>query len=151
MAVGSQTGARIARAQFFVSADGGRSWTLGTVRAASGGVPPPGHGAIFVAGGQGAWVALGPGSIWTSPDGRTWTLAPGRAAAGPGDQINAVQRTAAGFIAVGANVPGGDQARSTPVIFLSANGTSWQRLDAARLTWARGGALDIGPRPRPAS
>ena len=76
VAVGSQAGARIPRAQFFVSGDDGRTWTMGTVRDAAGGVPPPGHGAIFVAGGQGAWVALGPGSIWTSPDGRTWTLAP---------------------------------------------------------------------------
>ena len=61
----------------------------------------------------------------------------------PGDQISAVQRTAAGFIAVGANVPGGDQAKSTPVIFLSANGTSWQRLDDARLHLGAGRALDI--------
>ena len=144
VAVGSQAGARIDRAQFFVSADGGHSWTLGTVKSASGGVPAPGHGAIFVAGGQGAWVALGPSSIWTSPDGRTWTLAPGNGLPlAPGDQVNAVQRTAAGFIAVGANVPGGDQAKSTPVIFLSANGTAWQRLDAARLHLGTGRALDV--------
>ena len=119
---------------------------MGTVRSPDGGGPSPGHAAIFVAGGQGTWVALGPGSIWTSADGRTWTLAPG---AGmpllPGDQINAVKRTAAGFIAVGANVPGGDQARSSPLIFLSANGTTWERLDAARLHLAAGGgrALDL--------
>jgi hypothetical protein len=139
VAVGAQAGARIARAQFFVSADGGRSWTMGAVRSASGGVPPPGHGAIFVAGGQGAWVALGPGSIWTSADGRTWTLAPGGGMPlRPGDQISAVASTAAGFIAVGANVPGGDQARSTPLIFSSANGISWERLDTARLRLAAG-------------
>jgi hypothetical protein len=146
VAVGSQTGARIPRAQFFVSADDGRSWTMGTVRSAGGGVPPPGHGAIFVAGGQGAWVALGPGSIWTSTDGRTWTLAPGTGMPlRPGDRINAVRRTADGFIAVGANVPGGDQARSTPLIFLSANGLTWERLDSARLGLAAGAghALDI--------
>ena len=108
VAVGSQAGARIARAQFFVSGNDGRSWTMGTVRSAGGGVPPPGHGAIFVAGGQGAWVALGPGSIWTSADGRTWTLAPGTGLPLlPGDQISGLARTAAGFIAVGANVPGG--------------------------------------------
>ena len=140
VAVGSQAGARIARAQFFVSLNDGRSWTMGTVRSAGGGVPPPGHGAIFVAGGQGGWVALGPGSIWTSADGRTWTLAPGTGLPLlPGDQIGGVARTAAGFIAVGANVPGGDQARSTPLIFLSANGITWERLDAARLHLAAGG------------
>ena len=146
VAVGSQAGTRIPRAQFFVSGDDGRTWTMGTVRDAAGGVPPPGHGAIFVAGAQGAWVALGPGSIWTSPDGRTWTLAPGNGMPlRPGDRVNAVARTAHGFIAVGASVPGGEAARSTPLIFLSANGTSWERLDAARLRLAAGNghALDI--------
>jgi hypothetical protein len=146
VAVGSQAGTRIPRAQFFVSGDDGRTWTMGTVRDAAGGVPPPGRGAVFVAGAQGAWVALGPGSIWTSPDGRTWTLAPGNGMPlRPGDRVNAVARTAHGFIAVGASAPGGDAARSTPLIFLSANGTSWQRLDAARLRLAAGNghALDI--------
>ena len=146
VAVGSQAGARIARAQFFVSLNDGRSWTMGTVRSAGGGVPPPGHGALFVAGGQGAWVALGPGSIWTSPDGRTWTLAPGTGLPLlPGDQISGVARTADGFIAVGANVPGGAAARSTPLILKSANGITWERLDAARLGLAAGGGhvLDV--------
>jgi len=146
VAVGSQAGARIARAQFFVSLNDGRSWTMGTVRSAGGGVPPPGHGAVFVAGGPGAWVALGPGSIWTSADGRTWTLAPGTGLPLlPGDQITGVARTPAGFIAVGANVPGGEAARSTPLIFASANGISWQRLDAARLRLSAGAgrALDV--------
>ena len=134
VAVGSQTGARIARAQFFFSPNDGRSWVMGSVQTPSGGVPPPGHAARYVAGGQGKWVAVGPGSIWTSPDGRTWTLT---ASAGmplrPGDQISELARTAAGFIAVGANVPGGDQANTSPVIFLSADGISWRRLDAGQL------------------
>jgi hypothetical protein len=146
VAVGSQSGGRIARAQFFVSGDDGRTWTMGRVKTPDGGVPPPGHGAVFVAGGPGAWVALGPGSIWTSPDGKTWTLAPGDGMPlRPGDRVNAVTRTAHGFIAVGASVPGGQAARSTPLIFLSANGISWQRLDAARLRPAAGNghALDL--------
>ena len=134
VAVGSQTGARIPRAQFFFSPNDGRSWVMGSVRTPAGGVPPPGHAARYVAGGQGKWVALGPGSIWTSPDGRTWTLT---TSAGmplrPGDQISELARTAAGFIAVGANVPGGDQANASPVIFLSADGISWRRLDAGQL------------------
>ena len=115
VAVGSQTGARIPRAQFFFSPNDGRSWVMGTVRTPAGGVPPPGHAARYVAGGQGKWVAVGPGSIWTSPDGRTWTLT---ASAGmplrPGDQISELARTAAGFIAVGANVPGGRPGERQP-------------------------------------
>ena len=134
VAVGSQQGARIARAQFFVSTDDGRTWSMGRVRTPDGGPPPPGYAARFVAGGPGAWVALGPSSIWTSPDGRTWTLS---STAGlplrPGDQISVVKRTATGFIAVGS-------AGSTPLVFLSANGTTWQRLQPH---------LAGGRRPRP--
>ncbi len=136
VAVGSQQGARIARAQFFVSTDDGRTWSMGHVRTPDGGLPPPGYAARFVAGGPGAWVALGPSSIWTSPDGRTWTLA---STAGlplrPGDQISVVRRTAAGFIAAGS-------AGSTPVVFLSANGITWQRLQP-QLSAGTGRVLDI--------
>ncbi len=127
VAVGSQQGARIARAQFFVSTDDGRTWSMGHVQAPGGGPPPPGYAARFVAGGHRAWVALGPSSIWTSPDGRTWTLA---STAGlplqPGDQISVLKRTADGFIAVGSNVPPGTTSNATPVIFLSADGTTWR-------------------------
>ena len=141
VAVGSQDGARIARAQFFVSLNDGRTWAMGTVRAPGGGPPPAGCAARYVAGGRGAWVAIGPRSIWTSPDGRTWTLS---STAGlplrPGDQINVLKRTASGFIAAGANVPGGDQAKASPVVFLSANGTAWQRLDASQLRLPEGAA-----------
>ena len=136
VAVGSQQGARIARAQFFVSTDNGRTWSMGRVRTPDGGPPPPGYAARFVAGGPGAWVALGPSSIWTSPDGRTWTLA---STAGlplrPGDQISVVKRTATGFIAVGS-------AGSTPLVFLSANGITWQRLQP-HLAAGTGRVLDI--------
>jgi hypothetical protein len=139
VAVGSQQGARIARAQFFVSTDDGRSWSMGHVRAPDGGPPPPGYAARFVAGGHGEWVAIGPRSIWTSADGRTWTLS---STAGlplrPGDQISVFKRTAAGFIAAGSNVPGGSAAAATPVVFLSANGLSWQRLGAGQLRLAAG-------------
>jgi len=146
VAVGSQQGARIARAQFFVSIDDGRSWSMGHVRAPGGGPPPPGHAARFVAGGHGEWAAIGPRSIWTSPDGRTWTLS---STAGlplrPGDQVSVLQRTAVGFIAAGSNVPEANPAGATPVVFLSANGLTWQRLGAAqlRLTAGTGRAPDI--------
>jgi hypothetical protein len=146
VAVGSQTGARIARAQFFVSLNDGRSWTMGSVRTPAGGPPPPGYAARLVTEGHGTWVAVGPDSIWTSPDGRTWTLT---STTGlpllPGDQISVLKRTAAGFIAAGSNVPGGDEAKASPVVFLSANGVSWRRLGAPQLGLAAGGGrvLDI--------
>jgi len=147
VAVGSQTGARIARAQFFISPNGGGSWSMASVRTPAGGPPPPGYAARLVAGGHGAWVALGPDAIWTSPDGRTWTLA---STAGlplrPGDQISVLKRTAAGFIAAGSNVPGGEEAKASPVVFLSANGISWQRLDAAQLGLAAGAGRVTGIR-----
>jgi hypothetical protein len=138
VAVGSQAGARIARAQFFVSGNGGRSWTLGAVRGPGGGTPPPGHAALLLAGGRGAWVAIGPDSVWTSAGGRTWTLT---SATGlplrPGDQVSALARTAAGFIAAGTGSAGLARA---PVVFVSADGTSWRRL---RLPAAAGRALQI--------
>ena len=147
VAVGSQVGARIARAQFFVSLDDGRSWSMGSVRVPGGGPPPPGHAAVLVAGRRGAWVAVGPGSIWTSTDGRTWTLSStGGLPLRPGDQIDVLKRTAAGFIAAGANVPGGDQAHASPVVFLSANGTAWQRLGAGQLRLSAGRAPGINDR-----
>jgi hypothetical protein len=148
VAVGSQQGARIARAQFFVSTDDGRTWSMGHVRAPDGSPPSPGYAARFVAGGPGAWVALGPSSIWTSPDGRTWTLS---STAGlplrPGDQINVVKRTATGFIAAGSAAgpgagSGAGSGGSTPLVFLSANGTTWQRLQP-QLSAGSGRALDI--------
>jgi hypothetical protein len=144
VAVGSQVGARIARAQFFVSLTDGRSWSMGSVRAPGGGPPPPGYAASLVAGGRGAWVAIGPGSIWTSTNGQTWTLS---STAGlplrPGDHIDLLKRTAAGFIAAGTNLPGGEQEKASPVVFLSANGITWQRLGAGQLGLPAARAPDV--------
>ncbi len=142
VAVGAETGQLVPRAQFFVSLDGGRSWSLGGVTTAGGGTPPPGHGARFIAGGAGTWAAIGPDSIWTSADGRSWTLTsatglPTRA----GDYVTVLKRTGSGFIAAGANMPNGN--RSTPVIFLSADGRRWTRLGADQLRLGGGRVQDI--------
>jgi hypothetical protein len=137
VAVGAESGQFVPRAQFFVSLDGGRSWSLGQVSAAGGGAPPPGHAARFIAGGSGAWAAIGSDAVWTSTDGRAWTLAsatglPERA----GDYVTVLKRTGGGFIAAGASMPNGD--RSSPVIFLSADGRRWTRLGAGQLDLAAG-------------
>jgi len=145
VAVGAETGQLVPRAQFFVSADDGRSWALGRMTTAGGGTPPPGHAARFVAGGAGEWAAVGPDSVWTSADGRAWTLA---SATGlpqqAGDQVAVLKRTASGFIAAGANMPGRDQA--TPVIFLSTNGRNWQRFGAFGASGASGAFGVFGAR-----
>ncbi len=135
VAVGSQAGARISRAQFFVSANGGQTWRLGTEQAADGGDPAPGHAATLIAGGQGRWTAVGPSAIWTSHDGVAWTLAStqGITPMQGGDQANVLRRTATGFLAAGENVPPGDPAAATPVVWTSADGVTWRRLGAAQL------------------
>jgi hypothetical protein len=141
VAAGAQAGARIGRAQFFLSSDGGKTWRLGTEQAAGGGDPAPGHPATLVAGGQGRWAALGPSAIWTSHDGQIWTLdsTQGIAPMRGGDQVNALRRTATGFLAAGENVPPGDPAAASPVVWTSVNGVTWRRLGAAQLHLAAGG------------
>jgi hypothetical protein len=123
VAVGSQNGARIPRAQFFFSHNGGGTWTLGTESAAQGGPPPPGHAANLVAGGHGNWVAIGPAAIWVSGNGEAWTLV---SMSGLPDQVNVLRQTGQGFIAIGSDV-----------VFVSSNGTSWQKVPGPP------GALDL--------
>ena len=138
---GAQAGARIGRAQFFLSSDGGKTWSLGTEQAAGGGDPAPGHPATLIAGGRGQWAALGPSAIWTSHDGRTWTLdsTQGIAPMRGGDQVKVLRRTATGFLAAGENVPPGNPAAASPVVWTSVNGVTWRRLGAAQLHLVAGG------------
>ena len=97
-------------------------------RPLAGGIVAPGHPATLIAGGQGQWAALGPSAIWTSRDGMAWTLASaqGIAPMRDGDQVNVLRRTAGGFLAVGENVPPGDPAAASPVVWTSANGVNWR-------------------------
>jgi hypothetical protein len=137
---GSQSGARIGRAQFLVSGDGGRTWSLGVEQAAGGGQPAPGHPATLIAGGGGRWVAVGPDSVWTSGTGTTWTLrsASGISPVRGGDQVTVLRRTATGFLAAGRTAAGG------PVVWLSADGRSWQRLGSSQLRLAAPGGGMVG-------
>jgi hypothetical protein len=139
VATGGQAGARLGWAQFLVSADGGQTWKVGGVHGQDGGEPNPGHAANLIAGGNGLWSALGPNSIWTSQDGQTWTLT---SATGipvvAGDRTTVLKRTGSGFIAAGTNVPAGDPAAATPVIWISANGTTWRRIGGTQLNLPAG-------------
>jgi len=114
VAVGGQSGGRIARAQFFFSHNGGGSWSLASESVAGGGPPPPGHAATMVAGGGGNWVALGPDAIWVSGTGEAWTLV---STTGLPAQVTVLHRTSTGFIAIGSND-----------MFASANGVSWHQV-----------------------
>ncbi|HEX8006641.1 MAG TPA: hypothetical protein VF482_09475 [Trebonia sp.] len=137
--VGSQSGTRISRARFFVSSDAGRTWRLGAVQ----GNPSPGHAAALVAGGPHGWVAVGPDSVWTSPNGQDWLLK----AALPqlaGDKITTLTSTASGFLAAGQNIPVGDLAKASPVVWVSSNGVAWQRLGVTQLGLAAGTGRVLG-------
>jgi hypothetical protein len=123
VAVGSETGLLVPRAEFFFSHNGGGSWSLATESAAGGGPPTPGHAARLVAGGQGEWVAVGTDSVWTSSTGQAWTLI---STTGLPDTVTVLRRTSTGFIAAGRNA-----------IYLSASGARWTELPGPY------GALDI--------
>ncbi|MBG6087522.1 hypothetical protein [Actinomadura viridis] len=125
------------RAQFLVSADAGRNWRLAGVRAPDGAAPAPGARPRLLAGGDGAWAAIGqtarPGEValWTSVDARTWTRETAAGAPfGPNDRVNALVRTAGGFVAAGVTSPGGKFAGDVrAVVWTSAEGRAWRRAD----------------------
>jgi hypothetical protein len=129
VATGQQTGAGIARQQFFVSTNGGASWRLAPETVAGGQhSPAPGHIAPLLAGGPGGWLAIGQHAIWTSQDGTAWTLAAGHGISQvPGDQVWVVTRTAAGYLA------GGSDARGQGILWTSPDGVHWQRMTSAQL------------------
>jgi hypothetical protein len=139
VAVGGQSGDRIPRARFYVSADNGQTWQLGTVQ----GDPPPGQAATLVAGGARGWVAVGPTAVWTSQNARDWTSHP-QLPELAGDKITTLTATGSGFLAAGTNVPGGNAAKASPVVWLSANGTTWQRLGVTQLGLAAGSGRVLG-------
>jgi hypothetical protein len=132
VAVGAQDNAHTAGARFFFSANAGRTWRLSTVQAQGGAAATPGHAATLVAGGTHGWLAIGPSAVWTSQTGTSWILEPALPQQA-GDKITTLTATGSGFLAAGQNIPGGNAAKATPVVWVSANGTTWQRLSGTRL------------------
>lgn len=142
VAIGSEQGGVYSRGQFLTSVDGGRTWRPARIRAADGGDPPQGEYPQFVAGGAGAWAALGatPSGVvlWTSRDARTWTRQGIGGAFGPEDKIAGLARTRSGFVAAGtATVKGGG---TQAVVWTSGDGRTWTRLGPDRLAAQSGGA-----------
>ncbi len=142
VALGSQASDGVVRPQFYVSADGGKTWRLAPLHAAAGarGVPL-GHPAALLAGGPGGWLAVGGQAIWTSRDGTSWTLAAAHGISPqlPGDSVWVITKTAEGFLAAGkANTEGGG---SEAVIWTSRDGLTWHRMTAADLGLAAAGEV----------
>jgi hypothetical protein len=139
VAVGALSGARIPRARFYLSANNGQTWQLGTVQ----GDPPPGQAATIVAGGPRGWVAVGPSAVWFSPNARDWLSKP-RLPQLAGDTVTSLIATGSGFLAAGSNVPGGNAAKASPVVWLSENGTTWRRVGATQLGLPAGNGRVLG-------
>ncbi|HTU71950.1 MAG TPA: hypothetical protein VMG38_00385 [Trebonia sp.] len=124
VAAGTQSGGRLARVRFLFSGNDGHSWQLASVQAAAGASAPQAQGPVLLAGGQAGWLGLTPNSSFTSQNGTAWVSHPGLPLRS-GDTINALTAAGTGFLAVGQNGP--STGASSPVIWLSPNGTSWQR------------------------
>jgi hypothetical protein len=124
VAAGTQAGGRLARVRFLFSGNDGHTWQLAPVRAAAGATTPQAQGPVLLAGGAAGWVAVTPNSSFTSQNGSAWVSHPGLPVQ-PGDTVNALITAGTGFLAVGQNGP--SAGTSSPVIWLSANGTSWRR------------------------
>ena len=128
----------VARQQFRVSSDGGKTWRLAPVHLPDGSQPPLGYLASFIAGGPDGWMAGGPNAIWTSQNGTSWTLAATHGIAQqPGDSVDVVTYTAGGFLAAGNGKTSSGQTEA--VIWRSHDGVTWQRMTAAQLGLAAAG------------
>jgi hypothetical protein len=141
VATAQQTSAGVAHQQFYVSTDGGTSWHLAPAQSAAGGQPTASSVAPLLAGGPGGWLAIGPHAIWTSQAGTSWTLAATHGVSQvPGDTIDVVTSTAAGFLA------GGKTADGQGAVWISPNGTDWQQVtipDALNVSYATAHDGDI--------
>jgi hypothetical protein len=135
VAASSQSGGRVARAQFLISTDAGANWHVARVQTPNGGEPAPGHTGTLLAGGQGSWLSVGPQAVWTSPTGQTWTLQSGSGVTPKeaGDQVWVLTSTSTGFLAAG------DGAGGQAVIWTTTNGRTWQRFTPAQLGLAGAG------------
>ena len=135
VAVGSQTGGDIPRAQFLISHDDGTTWQLAAVTAPGGGAPAAGHAAQLIAHGRGRLAGHRAGLHLDQRRGQSWTLAStaGITPADAGDQPSVLIATGRGYLAAGQNT-----AEGTAVIWTSTDGLHWQRMTAPQLRMPAG-------------
>jgi hypothetical protein len=126
VAIGSQAGTSVPRARFFYSADSGKTWQLAAVR----GTSAPGGAPTLVAGGGQGWLALSSASAFISQNGQSW-LPESPLPEVRGDKVTVLTAAGSGFLAAGSSTPG--SSASGPVVWLSSNGKTWQRISGARL------------------
>jgi hypothetical protein len=130
VAAGTQSGGRLARVRFLFSGNDGHGWKLASMQAGRGAPTTQAQGPVLLAAGPAGWLAVTPDSSFTSQNGAAWISHPGLPLQ-PGDTVNAVTAAGTGFLAVGQNGP--STSASSPVIWLSATGTSWRREAGAEL------------------
>jgi hypothetical protein len=93
-----------------------------------------GDGGILVAGGESVWGEVRP-RMWFSPDGETWTTVDGGAGgvfdATGEESVRDIAAFGSGFVAVGSRTVDNDQ---DAVAWYSADGQTWEQIDAPTLT-----------------
>jgi hypothetical protein len=135
VAAGSESSSLLSRPRFVVSKDAGHTWSVASITTEPG-ARPGGAIPFKIVGTEGAWLALGRTSdhfaAWTSTDGKSWRkLKDGPSAFHSTDHLQQIAKGAQGYVAIGYrtanNKPG------APILWVSADGRSWQRNEGGKL------------------
>ncbi|MEO5874199.1 MAG: hypothetical protein ABIS86_18555 [Streptosporangiaceae bacterium] len=150
VAVGGEPADFGKRAIFVISVDSGRTFRAATVRTVKGEPASAGDVPDQVAAAPNGWVALGRSVsgatvVWTSQDGAAWTRQSDQSGAqfGSKDRVRHVAWSGKAFIATGATTAKGDFTDAAPVVWLSADGTSWKRVAGWQLHPPARGTLEF--------
>jgi hypothetical protein len=135
VAAGAESSSSLSRPRFMVSQDAGRTWGVADVKPEPG-ARPGGAIPFKIVGTQGAWLALGRTSdhfaAWTSADGKSWLkLRDGASVFRSTDHLQQIARNAQGYLAIGHQTS--SNKAGPPIMWLSADGRSWQRLEGGKL------------------
>ncbi|HEX6468126.1 MAG TPA: hypothetical protein VF069_03450 [Streptosporangiaceae bacterium] len=146
VAAGSERNSSLSRPRFVVSQDGGHTWAVADIKTEPG-ARPGGAIPFKIVGTAGAWLALGRTSdhfaAWTSADGRSWLKIRDSASAFHAtDHLQQIAKSAQGYIAIGYETKSGNAGK--PILWLSADGRSWRRIEGGKLPIPAGKNGSIG-------